>query len=67
MEILINNKSYILTQDANLLDVFSAANISDSKGLAIAVNNKVVPRKSWDDFKLSENDKVLLIKATQGG
>lgn len=37
------------------------------KGIAIAVNNQVVPRNSWKDFKLSEGNKIIIIKATQGG
>ena len=36
-------------------------------GIALAVNEKVVPKKEWEKFELKENDKVLLIKATQGG
>lgn len=36
-------------------------------GIAIAVNNKVVPRTEWDTFILAENDKVIIIHATQGG
>lgn len=41
--------------------------LSDTKGTAVAVNNSVVPKAEWETMQLSENDKVLLIKATQGG
>jgi sulfur carrier protein len=37
------------------------------KGIAVALNNAVVPRKEWETCILSPNDKVLIIKATQGG
>lgn len=38
-----------------------------STGIAIAVNNKVIPRTQWETFTLAENDKVIIIHATQGG
>lgn len=38
-----------------------------STGIAIAVNNKVIPRMQWETFVLAENDKVMIIHATQGG
>lgn len=38
-----------------------------STGIAIAVNNKVIPRTQWETFVLAENDKVIIIHATQGG
>lgn len=37
------------------------------KGIAIAVDNQVVPRNNWKDFKLSTGNKIIIIKATQGG
>ena len=37
------------------------------EGIAVAVNETVVPKAQWDSFELQPNDKVLVIKATQGG
>ncbi|MGK7392416.1 MAG: sulfur carrier protein ThiS [Candidatus Cyclobacteriaceae bacterium M2_1C_046] len=37
------------------------------KGIAIAVDNQVVPRNNWKDFKLSTGNKIIIITATQGG
>ncbi len=37
------------------------------KGIAVAVNNSVIPKTEWADHKLNEKDNVLIIKATQGG
>ena len=36
-------------------------------GIALAVNEKVVPKTEWEKFLLKENDKIIIIKATQGG
>ncbi len=41
--------------------------VKNSKGTAVAVNNSVVSKPEWETFLLKENDKVLIIKATQGG
>jgi sulfur carrier protein len=36
-------------------------------GLAIAVNQSVVPAANWGDSVLQDGDELLLIQATQGG
>jgi sulfur carrier protein len=36
-------------------------------GIAIAVNGAVVPKSQWSQVLVNENDKLLIIKATQGG
>ena len=39
----------------------------EKKGIAVAVNNVVVAKNAWSGFELKENDKILVIKASQGG
>jgi sulfur carrier protein len=41
-----------------------AANI---KGIALAVNDKIVPKSKWDSCSLQSGDRILAVKATQGG
>ncbi|MBE8725477.1 sulfur carrier protein ThiS [Flavobacterium hungaricum] len=36
-------------------------------GIAIAINNTVVPKSNWSEFFVSETDEILIISATQGG
>lgn len=36
-------------------------------GIAIAVNNEVVPKNNWNSKQIVSNDSILIIKATQGG
>ncbi len=67
MNIFINDKLYELKQDFSLTNALKLANIFDYTGLAIAVNSKVILKEVWNTFMLNENDKVLIIKATQGG
>lgn len=36
-------------------------------GVAVAVNNTVVPKLKWNEFFVQETDEILIISATQGG
>lgn len=37
------------------------------KGVAVAVNDAVVTKDKWSDYQLSEEDRIEIIRATQGG
>ena len=53
----------------------SATNLSDlslelqlpTSGIAVAVNNRLVPRTNWQDFLLQDGMSILVIKAVCGG
>jgi sulfur carrier protein len=36
-------------------------------GIAVAVNNTVVPKLNWNQYLVQETDEILIISATQGG
>jgi sulfur carrier protein len=65
--IYINDKTYPLENPQSLTDLFSILNIEVTKGIAVALNNKVIPRIEWNNLMIKPNDKIILIKATQGG
>ncbi|HEY5271925.1 MAG TPA: sulfur carrier protein ThiS [Acidimicrobiales bacterium] len=37
------------------------------RGVAVAVNEEVVPRSSWDGTSLADEDRVEILSAVQGG
>jgi sulfur carrier protein len=39
----------------------------DARGVAVAVDDEVVPRAIWDSFVLSEDARVEVLTAMQGG
>lgn len=39
----------------------------EAGGLAVALNETVVPKKNWNEESLSEGDRIEIIRATQGG
>ncbi len=70
MTIFINDvATEIPTTTRTLTDVLkNILNISkDKKGIAIAVNEEVIPKNQWDQFTIKENDRLLVIIAAQGG
>ena len=66
MEITVNNEIKKIQNDS-LQSLIDEVLGKKTKGVAIAVNNNVVPRNEWSDAKLKEKDDVMIIKATQGG
>ena len=66
MKIFINTEPKELDRTKNIFELVEYLGIS-TKGMALAVNNSVVSKSEWEKFQLNENDKILIIKATQGG
>ncbi len=51
-----------------LMDVLAFLDIdADQRGVAVAVNGTVVPRRSWAETHISAGDDVEVINAVQGG
>jgi sulfur carrier protein len=67
MNVFINNKQHHLTQSKNLSEVLKEIDLISERGIAVAVNNEVVPKNSWEQYQLKDNDKITIITATQGG
>ena len=67
MEIFINGKKQNFSANTLLLSILQKLHFSWKSGIAVAVNNSVIPRSNWDSYALSERDKVVIIQATQGG
>lgn len=65
--VTINNKNYPLEESQKLLSLLASFEIAVGKGMAIAVNEMVVPKALWNDYTINNNDKIIVIKATQGG
>lgn len=65
--VYVNTKPCTLTKDATLIAALEQNGVHSQKGIAVAVNNTVVPRAEWQNKVLNESDKITVIKATQGG
>lgn len=65
MNVLVNEKCYS-TEATNLASLSAEMQLPD-KGVAVAVDRKIVPRNEWNDFRLNENMQITIIKAACGG
>ena len=65
MKISVNNKE--VETGANYLLQLSQQLELPQAGIAVAVNNRMVPRSEWEHFVLHENDELIIIKAVSGG
>jgi sulfur carrier protein len=67
MEVLVNNQPIQTPDSCTLEKLMPLLGISDTRGLAVAVNEQVIAKTNWLSYELLPEDKVMLIKATQGG
>ena len=65
MKLRVNNKE--VETEVRTLQEFSQEFELALSGIAIAVNNRMIPRAEWESFTLSENDSIIIIKAVCGG
>ncbi len=65
--ILVNNTPLSVNTKATLMDVLNEQQFTSQKGIAIAINNTVIAKTNWAHHQINNNDKITIIKATQGG
>ena len=50
------------------LEVLIAMELPEKKkGIAVALNNRIIPQSFWAETLLNNKDSILIITATQGG
>ncbi|TGD57280.1 sulfur carrier protein ThiS [Flavobacterium humi] len=68
MELNINNRIKSFAPDSltvqALLDLETP---NRQNGIAVAVNQRIIPKSDWETHSLYETDDILIISATQGG
>ena len=67
MEITVNQQNYAVADNCSLQQMFTAVIRQPVQGMAIAVNQEIVPKINWENYLLKQGDQIILIKATQGG
>lgn len=65
MKVTVNNKE-METGSATLQQLTEELALP-IQGIAIAVNNRIVPRVEWADYALKEGISIVIIKAACGG
>jgi len=67
MNIRVNDRTRSIASPATLHDLLRELALAERKGVAVAINDAVVPRAEWPARPLAEADRVLVIQAAQGG
>lgn len=67
MDITFNNSPQTIDAPTSIRTLLSQLVGEKQKGIAVAVNQAVVPRSEWDNHVVQAGDKVWVIRATQGG
>ena len=65
MKLKVNNQE--VETGAITLSQFSQEQNLPTTGIAVAVNQRMVPRTKWDSYTLNEGDNIIIIKAVCGG
>lgn len=65
MKVKINNKETDI-EAANLQQLSEEIQLP-VKGVAVAINNKMIPRSEWESATITEDANIVIIKAACGG
>lgn len=67
MQLTINGNIRRLEEAHALAQVLQQLAIETGGGIAIALNDRVVPRAEWESTAVSDGDRIEIIHAVQGG
>ena len=68
MELMINHTRKTFDVLPENLEALLAIELPGKKtGIAVALNNRIIPLSLWAETALNHQDSVLIITATQGG
>ncbi|HTJ63250.1 MAG TPA: sulfur carrier protein ThiS [Alphaproteobacteria bacterium] len=67
MDIRLNGEPYTLA-DSALTDLLAACEVDTTRrGVAVAINDAIVPRGAWSSTKLKDGDAVEIVRPHSGG
>jgi sulfur carrier protein len=68
MNVVLNGERRDLDDGATVRVAVTAAGApSEGRGVAVALDGEVVPRRRWDEVALREGARVEVVRAVQGG
>ncbi len=66
MNIILNNDEQVVLENISVSELLEKYKIN-LEYMAVEVNQTIVPKSKYDNFRLKENDKVEIISAVGGG
>ncbi len=67
MTITINNNQYTFDENTSLAQAIETLQLEETKGIALALNEAIIPRSKWNETILNNEDKIIVIGAVAGG
>lgn len=69
MEIIVNSKSKELPEQERITvqQLLHLEIPGKQQGIAVAINNQVIAKASWEQTYIHDKDTIVIIRATQGG
>ena len=67
MKIYVNDDLKIIEEGLSLALFLENLEMYDLSGWAVAINEEIVPTEKLSEISLSEDDRIILVQATQGG
>ncbi len=68
MRIIVNGKLLEVEEDISLLALLEKNRIEIRPvGLAVAVNEEIVPKSKYEEYRLKEGDRVEIVNIVGGG
>ena len=66
--VLLNGERRDLGAEATVREAVTASGAPrEGRGVAVALDGEVVPRRLWDEVALHEGQRVEVVRAVQGG
>ena len=66
MEIFLNGETQQIEKACNIANLLKELEL-ENKRLAVEVNLEIIPRSQFNDYTLSQGDKVEIVQAIGGG
>ena len=68
IHIKLNGNEKELDTQLNLSEFVSQhLNTKEPRGIAVALNEMIIPRQRWEAILINENDSIEIVHAVQGG
>ncbi len=67
MTITINNQPYNFSENSSLENAINSLSLDETKGIAVAINETIIPKNKWCETILQHEDKIIIIGAVAGG
>jgi len=67
MQITINKQAYQFDENTSLESAIETLELKETNGIALALNEEIIPKSEWQKTILFEEDKIIIIGAVAGG